>query len=43
MCCPGKHQLTIYAIDPGVILYRMYIVFGDVAPAYGVLPETIKR
>ncbi|WP_276483004.1 glycosyl hydrolase 115 family protein [Paraflavitalea pollutisoli] len=40
---PGKHRLTIYAIDPGVILDRILIRFGNAAPAYGVVPETIKR
>lgn len=39
----GVHRLTIYAIDPGVILDRILITFGNRKPPYGVLPETIKR
>lgn len=40
---PGKHSLQIYAIDPGVILDRIVIVFGNVPLGYSVIPETWKN
>ena len=36
----GKHRLTIYMIDPGVILDRIFINLGMHQPFYGALPET---
>ena len=36
----GKHTLTIYMIDPGVILNHIYIDLGVAQPFYGSLPET---
>jgi hypothetical protein len=36
----GKHRLTIYMIDPGVILDRVFIDLGIHQPFYGALPET---
>lgn len=40
---PGKHTLKIYAIDPGVVLDRMLIKFGNVPQNYGVIAETWKK
>jgi hypothetical protein len=37
---PGAHTLTIYALDPGLILDRMEIVFDEAPRAYGPIPET---
>ena len=37
---PGKHTLTIYSVDPGVILDRFVIDLGGFKPAYGVVDET---
>jgi hypothetical protein len=36
----GKHRLTIYMIDPGVIIDRILIDLGMHQPFYGALPET---
>ena len=36
----GKHRLTIYMIDPGVIIDHMLINMGKLKPFYGTLPET---
>jgi hypothetical protein len=40
---PGKHTLKIYTIDPGVVLDRILVTFGDVPHSYSVVPETIKK
>jgi len=37
---PGKHQLKIYMIDPGVIVDRILIDLGGLKPFYGLIPET---
>jgi hypothetical protein len=38
---PGKHQLKIYAVDPGVIIDRILINLApDYKPAYSLVPET---
>ena len=37
---PGKHQVRIYMIDPGVIVDRIVIDLGGLKPFYGLLPET---
>lgn len=39
----GVHTIKIYTIDPGVILDKMIIRFGDVAKNYGTIPETLKN
>lgn len=39
----GKHTLTIFAIDPGVILDRILIGFGNRAPHYDLIAETLKN
>ncbi|MBD2700504.1 glycosyl hydrolase 115 family protein [Spirosoma sp. BT702] len=36
----GKHTLTIYKIDPGVILDRIFINLGNQQSQYGAVPET---
>jgi hypothetical protein len=37
---PGAHTLTLYALDPGLILDRLEIAFDEAPPAYGPVPET---
>jgi hypothetical protein len=37
---PGRHTLTLYLIDPGVVLDRITIDLGGLQPAYGTIPET---
>jgi len=37
---PGKHTLTVYALDPGVTLDRFEIAFKGASSAYGPIPET---
>ena len=37
----GKHELRIYAIDPGVMLDGMLIDLGGLKNAYGAIDETI--
>jgi len=39
----GKHTLTLYMIDPGVILNHIYIDLGIAQPFYGSVPETFKK
>jgi hypothetical protein len=39
---PGLHKLTIYAIDPGVVLDRIVINFGNEQKSYSVVPDTYK-
>lgn len=39
---PGLHKLIIYAIDPGVVLDRILINFGNEQKSYSVVPETYK-
>jgi hypothetical protein len=36
----GVHQVTVYALDPGVTLDRLELRFTGAAPAYGAVPET---
>jgi hypothetical protein len=40
MLAPGRHTLTLYLIDPGVVLDRITIAMGEPQPAYGTIPET---
>lgn len=40
---PGRHTLSIYAIDPGVVLDRILIRFGDVPKSYSVVAETMNN
>ena len=37
---PGAHTLTVYALDPGLILDRFEIAFDEAPNAYGPVPET---
>ena len=37
---PGKHQIEILAIDPGVMIDRLLIDLGGLKPAYSVIKET---
>jgi hypothetical protein len=37
---PGAHTLTVYALDPGLILDRLEIAFDEAPHAYGPVPET---
>jgi hypothetical protein len=37
---PGRHQLKLYAIDPGVIIDRFTIDLGGLEQTYGVVQET---
>lgn len=37
---PGAHQLTVFALDPGVTLDRFELDFGGASKAYGPVPET---
>lgn len=39
----GKHTLTLYMIDPGVILNHIYIDLGVSQPFYGSIPETYQN
>jgi hypothetical protein len=36
----GIHQVTIYALDPGVTLDRLEVDFTGAAHGYGAVPET---
>lgn len=36
----GNHKLTIYMIDPGVVLQHIFIDLGGGQPFYGTLPAT---
>ncbi len=36
----GEHTLTLYAIDPGIVLDRILILFGTTPLPYSVVPET---
>lgn len=40
---PGKHQLKVYVIDPGVALDRILINFTQPQKSYSVVPETFKK
>jgi hypothetical protein len=35
----GKHTITIYQIDPGLILDRIFVDFGDAPSFYGVISK----
>jgi hypothetical protein len=37
---PGAHTLTVYALDPGLILDRFEIAFDEAPRRYGPVPET---
>jgi hypothetical protein len=37
---PGAHTLTVYGLDPGLILDRIEIAFDGAPRAYGPIPET---
>ena len=37
---PGAHTLTVYGLDPGLILDRIEIAFDGAPRAYGPVPET---
>jgi hypothetical protein len=38
---PGKHQLKLYLVDPGVIVDRFLITLDpDYQPAYSLIPES---
>jgi hypothetical protein len=37
---PGAHTLTLTALDPGVTLDRIAIIFDGAQKAYGPVPET---
>ncbi len=37
----GKHRLTVYMIDPGVVLDRALIIMGGNVSAYSVLPSAV--
>jgi Gylcosyl hydrolase family 115 C-terminal domain len=37
---PGAHTLTVYGLDPGLILDRIEIDFAGAPRAYGPVPET---
>ncbi|WP_165963609.1 glycosyl hydrolase 115 family protein [Hymenobacter radiodurans] len=39
---PGRHTLTLYLLDPGVVLDHLTIDLGGLQPAYSPLPETWK-
>ncbi|MBC6607558.1 glycosyl hydrolase 115 family protein [Hymenobacter sp. BT188] len=39
---PGRHTLTIYLLDPGVVLDHLTIDLGGLQPAYSLIPETWK-
>ncbi|WP_188548260.1 glycosyl hydrolase 115 family protein [Hymenobacter qilianensis] len=39
---PGRHTLTIYLIDPGVVFDHLTIDLGGLQPAYSLIPETWK-
>lgn len=42
MLSTGKHTLTIYSIDPGVIVDRITIDLGRLKKAYSAVPQTKK-
>ncbi|HVW19690.1 MAG TPA: glycosyl hydrolase 115 family protein [Opitutaceae bacterium] len=37
---PGGHVLTVYALDPGIVLDRFELSFAGAQRAYGAVPET---
>jgi hypothetical protein len=37
----GKHKITIYMVDPGVILDRIFLSVDGRKPPYGEVGETI--
>jgi hypothetical protein len=37
---PGAHTLTVYALDPGLILDRFEVAFDEAPKSYGPIPET---
>jgi hypothetical protein len=39
----GRHTLKVFAIDPGVVLDRMELRFGETPASYGVVPETVLK
>jgi hypothetical protein len=40
---PGRHILKIFVLDPGVVLDRLLISFGQEQKGYSVIPETRKK
>ncbi len=42
---PGRHTIKVYALDAGVTLDRLEVVFKGASPAYSAIPETriVKR
>jgi hypothetical protein len=36
----GVHQVTVYALDPGVTLDRLEVAFAGAPKSYGAVPET---
>ncbi|SDH24044.1 Glycosyl hydrolase family 115 [Dyadobacter soli] len=38
----GKHKLTVYMIDPGVVLQHIFIDLGAEEAYYGTLPGTVR-
>lgn len=40
---PGSHTLRIYTVDPGVLLDRIVVAFGEIKAGYSVIPETVSR
>jgi hypothetical protein len=36
----GPHELSLVALDPGVVLDRIQISFAGANEAYGAIPET---
>jgi hypothetical protein len=39
---PGKHVLKLYVVDPGVVLDRVLINFGEGKKSYSAVPETMR-
>lgn len=40
---PGRHELKIYMVDPGVVLDKLTVDFGGLRPSYLGAPETTLR
>ena len=39
---PGRHQLKVWAIDPGVVIERLVLDFGGLKPSYLGPPESFR-
>lgn len=40
---PGAHVIKFWRVDPGVVLQRLVLSFGEVRPSYYGPPESVRR